>query len=214
MKKLIVLLSIGFFCVLMLNNYFESTEAALAQAVIRFHVVANSNSKGDQDLKLKVRNRVINEMNSVFSDSGDIISARECIARNMEKIEEIAKDEIRKNNYSYDVKVSLGTSTFPTKEYGEVVLPAGNYEALKIEIGKAGGENWWCVLFPPLCFVDKECVSYTEEKADIVAGAVGGKKGELVRKDKSPVVKIKFKSYEAWQNSKQRIAYMLGFKTN
>ena len=77
----------------------------------------------------------------------------------MKKIKEIAKSEIASNGYNYDVKVSLGKDNFPTKDYGDIVLHAGEYEALKIEIGKADGQNWWCVLFPPLCYAD---VKYDE----------------------------------------------------
>ena len=151
MKKFLLALGIGFICIFVLNFHFESTEAALASQVIRFHVLANSNTDADQKLKLKVRDRVINEMNNLFDSNGDIALARCTVIENIDKIKAIAKDEILKNGYSYDVKVSLGSSDFPTKNYGEIVLPAGTYEALKIEIGSAEGQNWWCVLFPSLC---------------------------------------------------------------
>ncbi len=206
MKKILAALSIGFFCVLMLNSYFKTTEAALARSVIRFHVLANSDSLPDQELKLKVRDRIINEMNSMFDQGGDITSARRVIADNTDKIAEIAADEIQKNGYSYDVRVSLGKSDFPTKDYGSVVLPAGSYEALKVEIGNAQGKNWWCVLFPPLCFVDEGTVSYDSRGARMVADGIGGTASEMVYKDKSPGVELKFKAYEIWQSGRQKLA--------
>ncbi len=211
MKKFLIALSIGFLCVLMINMYFETTETALADSVIRFHVLANSNSPEDQELKLKVRNRIISEMSNLFNSDGDIELARTAIEKNMDKISAVARDEIRKNGYDYDVRMSLGESNFPTKEYGDVVLPAGSYEALRVEIGAADGQNWWCVLFPPLCFVDESTVSFDTKEAAAIENSVGKNNAGLIKKDKSPTVKIKFKSYEIWQTGKQKIAYMLGF---
>ncbi len=210
MKKFLLAIGIGFICLFILNSNFKSTEAALASNVIRFHVLANSDEAYDQDLKLKVRNRVIKEMEQFFDSNGDIKSARCAISDNIEKIENIARDEIEKNGYNYDVKASLGNSYFPTKNYGEIVLPEGSYEALKIEIGKARGQNWWCVLFPPLCFVDESCVSCSSEVADEIKNAVGKENAPLLETEKAPSVKIKFKSYEIWQRGKEKIAYVIG----
>lgn len=212
MKKILIVLSIGFFCTLIINSYFSSTEAALAKGVIRFHVIANSDSEDDQKLKLKVRDRIINEMNCMFDENGDITSARDVICANIDDIESYAMEEIRKNGYDYDVKVRLGKSDFPTKDYGDIVLPAGSYEALKVEIGKAEGKNWWCVLFPPLCFADESAVSYSSSGAQKVAASVGEANAELVQKHKSPQVELKFRSYEIWQSGKQKLAYYLGMK--
>lgn len=210
MKKFLLALSIGFICLFIINSNFKSTEAALASNVIRFHVLANSDETNDQNLKLKVRNRIIKEMEHFFDNNGDIKTARCAILDNIEKIESIARDEIEKNGFSYNVKASLGNSYFPTKNYGEIVLPEGNYEALKIEIGKAEGQNWWCVLFPPLCFVDESCVSCSSEAADEIKSAVGKENSPLLETEKAPSVKIKFKSYEIWQRSKEKIAYVIG----
>ena len=212
MKKILIVLGIGFFCTLIINSYFASTEAALAKGVIRFHVIANSDSDEDQNLKLKVRDRIINEMNCMFDENGDITSARDVICANIDDIESYAMEEIKKNGYDYDVKVSLGKSDFPTKDYGDIVLPAGSYEALKVEIGKAEGKNWWCVLFPPLCFVDESAVSYSSSGAQKVVASVGQANADLVQKDKSPQVELKFKSYEMWQSGKQKLAFYLGMK--
>ena len=212
MKKFLAALSIGFICILFVSSYFESTEAALAKEIIRFHVVANSDEDFDQLLKLKVRDRVIKKMNTMFDANGDIVSARSTVKENIDKIKLAAEDEISKNGYDYKVRVSLGKSDFPTKDYGEIVLPAGSYEALKIEIGKAEGQNWWCVLFPPLCFVDESCVSCTSQSAEAVIDSVGERNASLVKKDKSPKVELKFKTYEMWQTGKQKIAYTLGLK--
>ncbi len=209
MKKFLLALGIGFICLFILNSEFKATEAALASNVIRFHVLANSDEEMDQQLKLKVRDRVIKEASSMFDKSGDINAARCTVLDNLENIKAIAKDEIEKNGFNYDVNVSLGQSHFPTKTYGEIVLPAGSYEALKIEIGNAKGQNWWCVFFPPLCFVDESCVSYSSEAADKIKNAVGSQNAELLNADAGAKIKIKFKAYEIWQSGKEKIEYLL-----
>ena len=209
MKKFLAVLCIGCFCISAVNSYFEKTSTALADGVIRFHILANSDTKEDQSLKLKVRDRIIKEMEPLFDENGDIPGARDIIIANMEKIKSIAEDEVKKQGFDYDVSVSLGQSYFPTKEYGDVVLPTGTYEALKIKIGNAKGQNWWCVLFPPLCFVDESCVSGSNSTGKLVSN-VGKDNAELIKKEKSPGVKLKFKSYELWQNGKQKIACFFG----
>ncbi len=122
--------------------------------LIRFHVLANSDSPEDQKLKLKVRDKIIDTMSSDLETSKNVGETRSILTNNLDKIEETAREEIYKNGQDYGVRVSLGEHGFPTKRYGNVVFPAGKYEALRVEIGNAKGQNWWCVMFPPLCFVD------------------------------------------------------------
>ncbi len=139
--------------VLYVNEEVEALERK-GENLIRFHVLANSDSEEDQELKLKVRDVVINEMSVDLEKSRDINETREILKTNLRRIEKTAQKEIERNGENYDVEVSLEEHKFPTKRYGNVVFPAGIYEALRIEIGKAEGQNWWCVMFPPLCFVD------------------------------------------------------------
>ncbi len=122
--------------------------------LIRFHVLANSDSPEDQKLKLKVRDKIIDTMSSDLETSKNVGETRSILTNNLDKIEETAREEIYKNGQDYGVRVSLGEHGFPAKRYGNVVFPAGKYEALRVEIGNAKGQNWWCVMFPPLCFVD------------------------------------------------------------
>lgn len=122
--------------------------------LIRFHVLANSDSPEDQLLKLKVRDRVIDYVSNAIEGLENVDETRLAIEENLEIIQVVAEQEILENQLDYKVAVYLGEHTFPTKRYGDVVFPAGNYEALRIVIGEGFGENWWCVMFPPLCFVD------------------------------------------------------------
>ncbi|MBQ4526479.1 MAG: stage II sporulation protein R [Clostridia bacterium] len=206
MKKMIIAICIGFFITLIIHSGFKSTETALAKSVLRLHVIANSDSACDQELKLKVRDRILREMTSLYDDSDSMESAKTITETNLDKIKEWAADEIKKQGYSYEVTVSLGKGDFPTKEYGNLILPAGSYEALKVEIGNATGKNWWCVLFPPLCFVDETCVSASSDIFSDIEKNGGRDLSEFVNKEKSSGVELKFKTYEIWQSSRKKLA--------
>lgn len=122
--------------------------------VIRFHIRANSNTQEDQDLKLEVRDKVLEKMEPMFEDSNSLDESREIILESSDKIRSIAKDVVSKWGRDYDVNVILREEAFPVRKYGDLVFPQGDYEALIIELGDAKGENWWCVMFPPICLVD------------------------------------------------------------
>ncbi len=132
----------------------KGTNEAHNEDVIRFHVRANSDKKEDQDLKLKVRDEILKEMGEKFEDTASIDESRAIIKKNIEEIKSIAENVIAQEKKDYPVDVSLGIEEFPVRTYGNLVFPQGNYEALIVEIGEAKGQNWWCVMFPPLCFVD------------------------------------------------------------
>ncbi len=136
----------------------------IVNKIIRFHVIANSNSEEDQNLKLKVRDRVIEFVSNSLSESKSLDESRRFIIDNKNNIEAIAEAVIKENGYDYSVDSSLSKENFPDKVYGDVIFPQGEYEAYRILIGEAKGENWWCVMFPPLCFVDgtKEAVDSTK----------------------------------------------------
>ena len=131
-----------------------SEQAALSQRVIRLHVVANSDSDADQDLKRTVRDAILDEITPLFTDMTTPAQAREAVQAAIPRIEAVAAATVAAHGYSYPVKAELGLSEFPGKAYGDTYLPAGEYTALKVMIGEAAGANWWCVLFPPLCFED------------------------------------------------------------
>ena len=127
------------------------SEAAIYDNVLRLHVLANSDSSEDQALKLEVRDRILEETATLFKNCKSKDEAREAVESNLDKIREIAEQTVREAGYDYDVSVSLGEEEYPTKNYEECCFPAGEYLSLRVMIGEAEGENWWCVLFPPLC---------------------------------------------------------------
>lgn len=200
MKKIIPALCIGFCLCFILSAYMDSTQAALSQGVIRLHVVANSDSDADQKLKLKVRDRILEECGAMLGGSDTIDAVTADICSNMEFIEKTALDEIRKNGYDYPVDVSFGTSIFPKKQYGNITLPEGEYQALKVNIGSASGKNWWCVLFPPLCFVDEACVSVSDDSQRILKQQLGDSTYNMVAGNNN--IEFRLKSYELWQTGK------------
>jgi len=124
--------------------------------VFRLHVIANSDSKEDQELKLSVRDAILKESESLFSKSTEKESAEKTAEENLGLLLKTAEDTVKKNGFDYPVSVSVGKSRFPTKTYSGVTLPAGEYDALRIVIGNGEGKNWWCVMFPPLCLSASE----------------------------------------------------------
>lgn len=155
-KKIFIVLMIAFMVNLLIpmeeNKDYELERKG--NNLIRFHVLANSDSTEDQQLKLKVRDKIVVAMGEALENSSSIEETRDVLRENLFKIEEVAREEISYSGKDYKVSAVLTEDIFPTKRYGNIVLPAGEYEALKIIIGAGGGQNWWCVMFPPLCFVD------------------------------------------------------------
>ena len=136
--------------------------------IIRFHVIANSNSREDQNLKLKVRDYVMPRLETELTqkltaeNSGEQETIKEFISGNLEKINGWASECLTENGSDYEVNTELDVRAIPAKQYDDIYFPAGNYEALTIKIGRAEGENWWCVVFPPLCLIDSSGSAYNE----------------------------------------------------
>jgi len=209
MKKLVFTLCISFFISISLAYSMQKTENALSSGVIRLHVRANSDTEADQSLKLKVRDRIIKECSYLFKDNKKIENARAEILKNTDKIEKIARNEILKNGYNYPVKINFGKSDFPIKVYKNITLPAGTYEALTVEIGSAEGQNWWCVLFPPLCFVDETCTGISEESESILIDNLGKETYEMLKSGDESDIKIRFKIYEIWESGKRKLQTLM-----
>ncbi len=126
----------------------------IAKELIRFHVRANSDSEADQQLKLEVKNTVVNYMEQILEGSHSVEESKKRIEKNMDAILWEAMNTIHASGYDYDVYGYMVKEYFPLRVYGDIALPPGEYTAFRIDIGEARGKNWWCVLYPPLCFVD------------------------------------------------------------
>ncbi len=157
-KKLILILSAFIISIAFLIHPYikenKANENTFKDQIIRFHIKANSDREEDQALKLRIRDEILGQVGEKFHTSHSIDESREIIIENLDTIKGIAEEEIKKEGKDYEVAVSLEKDHFPTRSYGDMVFPSGEYEALKLTIGEGKGKNWWCVMFPPLCFVD------------------------------------------------------------
>lgn len=172
--------------------------------IIRFHVIANSDSAYDQSLKLKVRDKILEDVGERIENINSIDVSREILENSLEDIKDIAKNELLANGVDYNVNVYLENHEFPTKSYGNFTLPAGEYEAVRVVIGEGIGQNWWCVMFPPLCYVDVAhglTDAKTEEELRKILNEEEYNMITSAKNEENSVV-LKFKIVEMFQNSK------------
>jgi stage II sporulation protein R len=132
----------------------EDALASTPDHLIRFHVLANSNSEQDQALKRAIRDAILKEISPRLAVSHSLDESRQILKKVRPDMEDIGRSVVQAWGKDYSVCTEYGNFSFPTKSYGSLVLPAGDYEALRVVIGEGQGSNWWCVLFPPLCFID------------------------------------------------------------
>lgn len=167
--------------------------------LIRFHVLANSDSDEDQELKLKVRDEIIKYLQPMLKQSKSLEQSEQIILSESENIKNIGENIIKENGYTYEVEVKLEYNNFPAKQYSNIVLPAGEYKALRILIGESKGKNWWCVMFPPLCFVDENNGVIDKETDEKLRSVLTKEEYNLIAEDnieKTKDVKMKFKIVE------------------
>lgn len=186
-------------------NYSKAISSNLSDSVFRLHIIANSDSSADQELKLKVRDKIIEYMNTLTSNSSDKKDVISIVNNHLDSFKEIALNTIKENGYNYDVNIEIGNFHFPTKSYGDISFPAGNYNALKIEIGDAIGQNWWCVLFPPLCFVNSSTGVVPDDSKNTLKENINSESYEIISEgnnsnDNTSNIKIKFKIIEFFNN--------------
>ena len=198
---LVILLLIVFVC-FSAYSYVTAVSNGIADSVFRLHVIANSDSAEDQNLKYLVRDALIDYMNSVSKNSNSKDEAISIAYQHKSDFYKIAKKVINDNGYDYNVNISIGNFAFPTKNYGDISLPAGYYDALKVEIGNASGQNWWCVMFPPLCFVDISTGIVPEDSKETIKDSLHTEEYNLINSAQTADVKFKFKLLEFFQNIK------------
>lgn len=177
-------------------SYAQNISHDIANSVFRLHVLANSDSTQDQNLKYKIRDNLLIYMNEICSDCKTKEEAISLVEKNKDNFKQIALDTIKNEGFSYDVNINIGNFEFPTKNYGDVSLPAGFYDALRVEIGEAKGHNWWCVMFPPLCFVDISSGVVPEESKELLENSLSQEEFALVSNDSNSEIKFKFKLLE------------------
>ena len=182
-------------------SYAEYISTDISNSVFRLHVLANSDSKEDQDLKYKVRDNLLNYMNSICNNCSNKEEAINLVEKNKNNFKQIALDTIHNEGYNYKVNINIGNFEFPTKTYGDISLPSGFYDALRVEIGKAQGQNWWCVMFPPLCFVDVSSGIVPEESKELLNENLTDEEFSIVSDTSDKNIKFKFKLLEFFNNT-------------
>lgn len=181
-------------------SYVYSISKDLSNNVFRLHVIANSDSNEDQDLKYKVRDNLINYMNTLCSNCNNKEEIIKITQKNKENFKEIAKKTIESEGFDYNVNIEIGNFYFPTKTYGDISFPSGNYDALRIKIGKAEGKNWWCMLYPSLCFIDMTSGIVPDESKETLKDSLSTEEYNIVSDSNTISYSFKFKIIEFFNN--------------
>lgn len=194
-----------FFLIFSAYSYANSISSDLNKSVFRLHVIANSDSDEDQSLKLQVRDKLLDYMNSITANVRTKDDAIKIAQDHQKDFQIIAEQTILDKGYSYPVTVEIGNYEFPTKQYGDITLPSGYYDALRVKIGKASGHNWWCVMFPPLCFVDVTSGIVPDSSKEQLKENMSSEDYSIISNDNS-VTEFKFKIVELFKNFNTRLA--------
>jgi len=196
----VILTLLAIFILISAISYVSAVSNSIANSVFRLHVIANSDSEEDQNLKLKVRDELLSYMNIISKDSKTKEEAMKIADEHKEEFIQIAERTIKENGYDYTVNIQIGKADFPTKYYGDISLPAGEYDALKVQIGEAKGKNWWCVMFPPLCFVDVSTGIVPDNSKQELKQSLNDEEYDLISKTDENEIAFKFKIVELFQN--------------
>lgn len=191
LKRWELALMFGLLAAVVAGSWLGQEQQELADSVIRFHVIANSDSQEDQALKLRVRDEVLAQAECFYPEHATLSEARSALEEHLDDLAQAGQAVVNETGYDYQVTAELTNCWFPTKEYEGFALPAGNYNALRIVIGEGKGQNWWCVAFPPLCL---GAASETVEEATQAGYFTPGQAALVTEQDEGYV--LKFKSLE------------------
>ncbi|MBR2703858.1 MAG: stage II sporulation protein R [Clostridia bacterium] len=190
-----------FFVYSLAKSYSDYVFNNLSHSFVRFHVVANSNSTEDQIIKYKVRDEIMNYASSLLINANSQAEALKILSDHLDELSAIAESLITSENLNYSVRVSIGKSYFPTKDYNSFILPEGNYDALKVELGDAQGQNWWCVMFPSICIPQYDDINISDNSVSLLENTLDTEELSIISKNSNSAnVKIKFKLIELFEN--------------
>lgn len=201
-KRFLILIFLLFiYTIICAVSYVNAVSSNIESSVFRLHVIANSDSKEDQDLKYIVRDNILTYINEISKNASTKEEVIEIARNNIDTIKQIAQETVYENGYNYSVNIKIGNFAFPTKQYGDISLPAGFYDALRVEIGSASGQNWWCVMFPPLCFVDVSSGVVPDESKEFLQESLSSEEYSLLSENQNnPDMNFKFRIVEIFQN--------------
>ena len=181
--------------------YFSKTSEKIRSDVLRLHVIANSDSSVDQNLKLRLRDYILEEGEDIFDGSVNVENAVKKIEPKLAELENSAETFVKNAGFDYDVKITLSNEYFTTRTYESVTLPAGKYLALRVVIGSGEGHNWWCVMFPPMCVP-------AADKKDEIENVFTDKEIKLV--ESKPKYEPRFKVVEIYEQIRDTISERTG----
>lgn len=197
-KKIKISVTVGIVVAILFSICsFAKTSEEIRSDVLRLHVIANSDTSVDQNLKLRLRDYILQEGKDIFNGSVNVENAVEKIEPALPELEKSAKAFVNQAGFDYDVKISLSNEYFTTKTYETVTLPAGKYLALRVVIGSGEGHNWWCVMFPPMCVP-------AADKKDEIENVFSEKEIKLV--ESKPKYEPRFKVVEIYEQLKEIIS--------
>lgn len=184
------------------KSYAEEIQNGISDKVVRFHVLANSDELEDQTLKLLVRDKILSVYGNILSVCEDKADTLKKLEQEQNNIRLLAQETVWEQGYTYAVSVSVIQEHFPFKQYEDVVFPAGIYDGLRIEIGEAVGENWWCVLYPQMCYVDATLGYSTSESYELLENTLSEEELIVVSAmtQEQVIPKLKWKIVEWWQS--------------
>lgn len=197
-KKIKISVTVGIVVAILFSICsFAKTSEEIRSDVLRLHVIANSDTSVDQNLKLRLRDYILQEGKDIFNGSVNVENAVEKIEPVLPELEKSAKAFVNQAGFDYDVKISLSNEYFTTRTYETITLPAGKYLALRVVIGSGEGHNWWCVMFPPMCVP-------AADKKDEIENVFSEKEIKLV--ESKPKYEPRFKVVEIYEQLKEIIS--------
>lgn len=203
MNKIIAAFAVALCMTAFVTAYSDNVQTDLQSNMLRLHIIANSDSDEDQNVKLMVRDAVLKETGSKLADEDKEI-CKDNIVCNLDAVKEIADRVLAENGFDYASYVQYGKFAFPEKTYKSMILPAGDYYGVRIVLGEGKGHNWWCVMYPPLCFREGQEVQLSKESEKILREKLDKDTYDIITKKDDKVV-VKFKIVELIQNIKQKM---------
>lgn len=196
----ICLVVFSFSSIQYLNSiYAAKIQKEIASQILRFHVVANSDSVIDQSLKLVIKDTLTNALKPELKSAHNLDDARRIIEHNLSNLESLSNQVIKEHGFSYETKASITKGYFPLKVYGDLSLPPGEYEAIRIELGEANGQNWWCIMYPPLCFVDSTYSVVPDSSKEQLKELLSEEEYDSIFTKKDLKIKIRLKLFSFFQ---------------
>lgn len=200
MKRFLLLFSIGIFVILLICMIAPISEAkGIYEGVVRIHILAESDSEEDQQLKLAVRDAMLEYSSAQMKQLSSVEQAREYIENNMDSFVSTAEEVIKESGYDYDVTAEFCVEYYPTRQYLDVTMPAGEYLSLRINIGSGQGKNWWCMVYPPLC------TSAAKAEEELIQAGFSSNQIRLITQDDDEEYEMKFKFIESAQQAVEKI---------